>query len=252
MKLTGRLLAFVIVTASVLVACDAPPKRLTDEERATREVAREAKRFADGEAAVEACKASYCERLDLDGTRLNDFTVLNDMSHVKALMISRTNFANLSDIANLTELQELHMSYTDVPDLNGLSAFSNLDILHMESLREKPSLEPLSTPALTGLVELALSPQKENSIAFVTNMKSLKRLRFGYGEVGNLKPLSGHPSLEKLSSNADILQWQRGLLQLPRLKEFYVDYSMKNLDPGIRDALEEKGLLVYAPPMVMC
>jgi hypothetical protein len=245
--------AFAVLTAFLgLVACDFSPPPLTPEERAERAEAREAARLVEGEAAVEACRATRCTSLDLDGNRLSDFSVLNDMKHVEVLMVSWTNFDDLADIAGMTGLQELHISGTSISDLSGLSAFENLDVLHMEGLREKPSLEPLSTPALYGLVELALTTQKEDSIAFVTNMRSLKRLKVGYGDIGDLRPLSGHPSLEKLSSDSDIHAWQRGLLRLPRLKEFYVGNGMTNLDPGIREALEEKSLVVYEPLIIVC
>jgi Leucine-rich repeat (LRR) protein len=252
MKMIIKLLAMTIVAVSVLVACNTSSGPLTPEDRAERAAEHEAAKLIEGEAAVEACRDTRCDRLDLDGTRLSDFTVLNDMTHVKALMVSRTNFENLVDIAGMSQLQELHISYTSIADLSGLSAFTNLDVLHMEGLREKPSLAPLATPALFGLVELALTTEKEDSITFLANMKSLKRLKFGYGEVGSLRPLDGHPSLEKLSSESDILSWQRGLLRIPRLKEFYVGGSMRNLDAGIRSTLEERGLLVDAPPIIVC
>ena len=252
MNLFTRLIGLSVVVISLLAACNMESRPLTEEERAERVAVQEASKLERGEAAGDACIQTRCTRLNLDTLRLTDFSVLNEMSHVKALMVSRSNFVDLSDIAGMTQLQELHISYTSISDLSGLTVFSNLDLLHMEGLREKPSLEPLGSPALRGLVELALSTEKDDSIAFVSNMRSLKRLKFGWGEIGNLRPLDGHPSLERLSTDADILQWQRGLLRMPRLKEFYVGNGMRNLDNGIRDALEENDLLVYEPALVVC
>lgn len=240
-----KIAAILLIVASILASCDATPRQLTTEER-------EAQRYAEGEAAVAACQAIRCKQLDLDGNLLADFSVLNAMTHVEVLMVSRTNFVDLTDIAEMGQLLELHISNTGVNDLTGLSAFSNLDVLHMEGLREKPSLAPMASPALTGLVELALTTEKEDSIAFIANMRSLKRLKFGWGEIGSIRPLDGHPSLEKLSSDSDILSWQRGLLRIPRLREFYVGTGMRNLDDGIRQSLDERGVLAIAPPLVVC
>jgi hypothetical protein len=245
MKRTAQFIAMMFVAAIGLIACDTTPAQLSSEER-------EALQFANGAAALEACRATQCERLDLDGNKLTDFSVLNDMYFVKALMVSRTNFVDLGEIAGMTQLQELHISHTDIETLDGLAVFSNLDVLHMEGLRAKPSLAPLASPSLRGLVELALTTEKEDSIAFIAGMKSLKRLKFGYGEIGDARPLDGHPSLERIASDADILQWQRGLLRIPRLKEFFVGNGMRNLDDGIRDALDERGLLATAPPIIVC
>ena len=240
-----KIAAILMIVVSVLASCDTAPRQLTTEER-------EAQRYAEGEAAVAACQATRCKQLDLDGNLLSDFSVLNAMSHVEVLMVSRTNFVDLNDIAEMGQLLELHISNTGVKDLTGLSAFSNLDVLHLEGLREKPSLAPMASPALTGLVELALTTEKEDSIAFIANMRSLKRLKFGWGEIGSIRPLDGHPSLEKLSSDSDILSWQRGLLRLPRLREFYVGNGMRNLDGGIRQSLDERGVLAFAPPILIC
>lgn len=252
MKLTAKLFALMLLAVTTLTACNSSSRPLTDEERAARAAERRAERLVRGETAVADCIAARCERLDLDGSRLNDFNVLNDLTHVKALMVSRTNFDDLGDIAGMPQLQELHISNTNVEDLSGIHIFSNLDILHMEALREKPSIEPLSTPALTGLIELALTTEEDDSIAFIANMKSLKRLKFGWGKVGDFEPLSGHPSLEQLSSDSDILRWQRGLLRLPRLREFHQGNGMRNLDSGIRETLQERGIYSFEPAVIVC
>ena len=57
-----------------------------------------------GMEKVQSCIETRCSQLNLDGLSLADYGVLNDMDHLRVLMISFTDFADLTNISNLTEL----------------------------------------------------------------------------------------------------------------------------------------------------
>ena len=103
----------------------------SDPEAARAE--HEATRLREGEAILSDCIATQCSTLDLDGKRLADYGAINGLTHVKVLMLSYTDFDDLSDIAGMTQLTELHIGQTALTDLSGLSSVPNLRLLHAQS-----------------------------------------------------------------------------------------------------------------------
>ncbi|SEV90167.1 hypothetical protein SAMN04488515_0144 [Cognatiyoonia koreensis] len=202
-----------------------------------------------GAEKVAACKASECTRLDLDGTHLADFTVLNDMPHVTKLMMSRTNFTDLADIADMTQLTELHISWTDVSDLSGVAAFRNLQMLHANDLYQQPTYAPVYR--MTALKELSLDARPDDGLSFVRNMGRLESLFFMSGEITDLSPLAGNRSIKNLALEAALPDDVAPLLQMRGLQT--LDVNSFAVDEDTKARIEDRGVTVqYFPAMIVC
>lgn len=212
------------------------------------EVDFQAQQFAQGAAIVADCVATQCTRLDLDGARLDDFTVLNDMTHVTALMVSFTNFESLGDISGMTQLTELHIGGTGVSDLSGLSGFQNLTLLHVQNLYDAPDLAPVY--GLTGLRELAIDVTNTDGIGYVANMRQLQTLMLMSGRIDDLTPLRGHPSLRDLSIQAGTPEDDSALQAIPRLERLEMNWG--EVDAETLRVLEGRGVIYEEIALIVC
>ena len=222
-----------LVAAMSLASCEVEPP-----------VDYEALALERGAAVVAECAAVRCERLDLDGARLADFSVLNGMDHVTALMVSYSNFDDLADIAGMTQLTELHIGSTQVADLSGLSVFENLRLLHAQGLYTVEDFTPLHQ--MTGLSELAIDVPEDGSIGYIAGLTQLETLSILSGTIGDLAPLAGHPSLRVLNIEAGVPEDTSALLSMPRLQEISLNFWA--VDDATRQALTDRGVAVLAVP----
>lgn len=203
------LLAVVFAASFTLVAC-------LETGPTYDPAAAEAERLAVGEAAVAACIASECARLDLDGARLADYSVLAGMTHVTALMLSRTDFSDLADIAAMGQLTELHIADSKVASLAGLSAFPRLKVLHAHMLNDVADFTPIG--GLSQLEELSVGNWKDGSVPYIANLRNLKRLNLSSMRLVSTAGLVNHPSLETLDFGEQVLDDLAFLTTIPRLK----------------------------------
>lgn len=208
----------------------------------------EAQQLERGSAIVAECAATQCSRLNLDNARLADFSVLNDMPHVTALMVSYTNFADLGDISGMTQLRELHIGGTAVTDLTGLADFDSLELLHVQGMYEAPDLAPVY--ALTGLTELAVDVTNADGIGYVASMRNLERLMLMSGVIDDLGPLSGHPSLRELSIQAGTPEDDAALQGIPRLERLEMNWG--ELDEDTLRVLEGRGVIYEEIALIVC
>lgn len=204
--------------------------------------------FQRGAEKVEACRQSECARLDLDGAQLQDYSVLDDMPHVTKLMMSRTNITDLADIAQMTQLKELHISWTAIDDLSGLSAFPNLELLHANNLEAAPDYTPIYR--LAGLKELSLDARAADGLGFVRNMRQLESLYIMDGQVSDLAPLAGNRTIKELVIRDLSAEDETPLLKMRNLR--MLDTGYREVGSPIRDALEDRGVTVSFPAVVVC
>lgn len=191
----------------------------------------EVRDYSYGEGQLAACTATSCARLDLDRGALPDYTQLAALSHVTALMISHTDFANLADIAPMTQLTELHIGLTNATDLTGLSAFQNLALLHIQGVAPE-SWEPLAQ--LTGLRELAIGHRELTDLTFITASPQLRRLRiFSAGDGASFEGLGRHRGLREIELNTDSFTDLSPLLNLPNLRTLSISVAQWDYARGL-------------------
>lgn len=250
----GTLLVSAIVT---LAACD----KISEANQAglarDREIVAQRQRIvtqteqlARGKATLAECIATRCTTLNLDGQRLDDFSVVNTLNHVEALMVSRSNFDTLADIKDMTQLKELHISYTDVTDIALVTNFPALKVLHFEGGSSAVDKTPIAQ--LTGLTDLALSGVGDDfDASFIRNMPLLENLIIRGWDTADLRPLRSHPSLRNVEIGGKLPADQTAILTMPKL-EGIMFYRDDTLNDRMRTTLESRGLLRLVPPVPVC
>ena len=233
-----------------LAACDQMLGGETDAQRTAREAEWQANMLIRGNAALEACIASQCKVLNIDGMRLEDFTVLNGLTHVTVLMASRTNFDNLNDISEMRQLKELHITSTSVADLTGLDHFPRLKVLHVDGLDPSVDISPVAQ--LTGLTDLAIGVLNvDDDASFIQRMRRLENLVIYWQGEADISVLRGHPSLRNVDILGVLPDDQSALLTMPKLKAIMIDNAY-SLDPDIREELERRGVYEEDLTVIVC
>lgn len=229
-----------------LVACDEAREA---KERAFME-RYEAEILARGAETIADCITVQCTVLDIDGMRLEDYSVINGLSHVTVLMASRTSFDNLDDIKGMRQLEELHISSTSVSDLTGLENFPRLKVLHIEGAMTGMDMSPIAQ--LTGLRELAMGElDKDFDASFIQNMLQLEKLAYSrFGQTADISILRGHPSLQNIHIYGELPADQSALLTLPKLK--IITLNEVTLDPAVHDELESRGVFFSPRAYIVC
>ena len=214
--------------------------------------AREAEALTRGEATLAACIESRCEVLDIDGMRLEDYTVINGLTHVKVLMASRTGFDDLADIADMRQLTELHITDTGITDLTGLASFPKLKVLHFERMPAGVDISYIGQ--LNGLKELALGDLGEgHNASFIKTLRRLENLKITWvGVDADLSILRNHPSLRMVDIYGILPAEQSALLTLRKLESITFFWDVDGLNPAVSEELERRGVLGVAPPMIVC
>lgn len=210
-----------------------------------------AEREALAQANIADCVAIRCTTLDLDGQGIAEYSILNDLTHLRVLMISYTDFSDLNDIAALTGLEELHIGATNVTDLTLLSSFPNLRVLHIQS---NDFTDVGSLTALQKLEELAIGKNNLTDVSFVRSLPRLKNLDIAYSDVVDLGQLRGHPALEILALEHTAVTDLSPLLQIRTLRQISVvePYTDEEVTAQ-HELLRGRGIRVeYEPAMVVC
>ncbi|MEO9863737.1 MAG: hypothetical protein ABJZ83_05305 [Yoonia sp.] len=219
--------------------------------RERQRISREIDALARGKATLAACIEARCRELNLDGMRLDDFSVINGLTHVTTLMMSRTNFDDLSDIKDLGHLKELHITSTDITDLEGLVYFPQLDVLHVEGT--SPAVDKSPIAQLAGLSDLAMgNVGKGFDASFIQDMLLLEDLSISWhGSEADISVLRGHPTLKNVDIGGELPDDQSVLLTMPKL-EAIMFYRADMLNDNVRDALNARGLLQLLPAVIVC
>jgi len=138
---------------------------------------------------------------------------IKKLTNLDKLTCNYTNISNLNPLSALTQLTYLDLSNNKIYDLTPLSTLTRLTYLNLE--RNKIiNLEPISS--LTELTELSLSHNQIEDIISLKNLTNLLYLYLSYNEkITDLSPLKDLTSLRYLtlhsinintSTNIDTLQ----------------------------------------------
>jgi len=213
----------------------------------------EAERIARTMGLVESCRVSECGRLNLDSGDLEDYGIVADMAHVTAFMTSYTDFDDLSDIAAMSQLRELHIGSTQVRDLNGLSNFPSLTLLHAQELRNVNDYSAVGR--LTGLTELALGRSDLGDLSVLRGLTRLKSVNLMGATMTSLNGLRNHPTLESIDLiSADLPEDISVLKTIPNLRELSVtDWNLSEAQRAVIDELSASGVnVIYEVAMIVC
>lgn len=184
---------------------------------------------AHGQERVDECVATACTTLNVDGYGLRDYGQVNALSHVTALMVSYTDFADLADIAAMGQLTEIHLGHSEVSDLSGLAAFPNLRLVHMQAVSAQ-AVASAAFPA--GLRELAVGGPGLADLSIVHRVPGLQRLHVDTFTTSiSLSALEGHRNLRTIHLG-DIRGIELApLLALPGLREVSLEFEPGGPDP---------------------
>lgn len=204
--------------------------------------------LARGQAAFAACVAESCDRLNLDGARLTDYRYLSDLSHVSALMVSWTDFADMADITAMTQLTELHIGGTGLRDISGIGEFQNLRVLHIQD-NDIADYSPIAQ--LGRLEEIALGGSGQ-TVSILAQMPSVRRLALTTA-MDDLSPLMAHPGLQTIDFARVSDDMDFGLLSgMPRLTRINVLGFLTDAQEAQLAALNAEGVEVnFAEPVIV-
>lgn len=208
--------------------------------------------FAYGQVRLEQCIAAACTELGLDNAPLRDYAQVAGLSHVTALMLGFTEFADLGDIAAMGQLEELHIGSTQVRDLSGLAAFPNLRLLHMQWV-EPTSLAPLA--GLRNLRELAIGHAGLSDLSIIAQMPGLQRLHLTHADDRtDLASLGRHPGLQSVHIASDAIGDLSPLLRLPALREVSMEAYSDTRHADVIAQLRARGVRVTLtePVVIVC
>lgn len=195
-----------------------------------------------GQAILAECIASECQRLDLDGARLPDYSVLKDLTHVRALMVSYTDFTDLSALGENAQYSELHIGASNVTDLSALHSFPNLKLLHVQDL-DVSDYSPIRK--LKNLEELVIGQSTFKDLNLVRSLPKLKRLNVVSSDVHDLTPLRNNSSIQVLDLYEMELSDLSPLLSMSGLRQLSISfYNLSDVQKTVIAQLQAKGVEV--------
>lgn len=220
---------------ALLAACQmtTPPLTTTREDR-----------IAMGLNVISDCARTQCGRLNLDSTLIDDYAIIAPLTHVTAFMTSYSDFNDLAAISAMTQLRELHIGATQIDDLDGVSNFPNLTLLHAQQLNNVSDFSPVAQ--LTGLTELAIGGNDLGDLGFLRGLQSLTSLNLDNAEIDSLDVLRRLPKLERLDLiDVTLPEDISALLRIPSLKAVSVsEWSLTDTQIIVLDDLRARGVNV--------
>lgn len=228
------------VAATMIGACapESPESRL--EQLRTSKLEKGAEVLAE-------CRETKCSELRLSFASLEDYSVLNEVTHVTALEFRHNTFENLEDISSMRQLEELRITATKIRDVSAFADFENLKILQIQSaLAEDVRPTLLLMPDLE---EIAINLPDDGDISFVGGLPDLKKMRLLGSQVSDLRPLVGHPSLRYAYIHSGLPRDLSALLEVPNLQILWVfDTIEQNDSSGVIERLKANGITVNLIP----
>jgi len=170
--------------------------------------------------------------LNCSDTQINDLTPLTGLSQLTELNCSRTKINDLTALAGLSQLTQLDCSYTQIHDLTPLTGLSQLTQLNCSGTKIN-DLTPLT--GLSQLTQLDCSDTQINDLTSLTGLSQLTELNCSHTQIHDLTPLTGLSQLTELNcSHTQIndLTPLTGLSQLTQLD--CSGTGVSNLSPLLR------------------
>ncbi|WP_120633265.1 hypothetical protein [Ruegeria sp. EL01] len=203
-----------------------------------------------GAEILAECRETKCSDLRLSFASLEDYAVLNEMTHVTALELRYNTFESLEDISSMRQLEELRITATKIRDVSAFANFENLKVLHIQSgLAEDVRPTLLQMPDLE---QIAINLPDDGDISFVGGLPDLKKIRLLGSQVSDLRPLVGHPSLSFIFIHSGLPRDLSALLEVPNLQTLWIfDTIEQNDSSGVIEQLKANGITVNLIPTVI-
>lgn len=232
-----KVLPMFRITALPALALLAACQMTTQPQITTRE-----DRIAVGLDVISACARTQCRRLNLDSQLIEDYAIITPLTHVTAFMASYSDFNDLAAISAMIQLRELHIGATQIDDLDGVSNFPDLTLLHAQQLNNVSDFSPVAQ--LTSLTELAIGGNDLGDMAFLRGMANLTDLNLDYAEIDSLDVLRRLPKLERLDLNEVTLPEDIStLLHIQNLKAVSVsEWFLTDTQIIVLDDLRARGV----------
>ena len=145
------------------------------------------------------------KRMSLYGTRTENLSPLAGLTSLTQLQIANNEtLSDISPLAGLINLEWLDLHRCDsLSDLSPLAGLTKLEYLNLNHTRRVSdySLAPLS--GLTGLRRLRLAENRISDVSPLSGLIDLARLDLPRNEIVDLSPLSGLAGLTELYLNAN-------------------------------------------------
>lgn len=228
---------FKLAIAAVVISACTPESPETQLEQSRQS------EFEKGAAALEECRKALCSDLNLSFASLEDYAVLNEMTHVTALELRYNTFESLEDISAMQQLEELRITATGIREVAGFADFEKLTVLHIRSgLAEdvRPTLMQMPN-----LKDIAINLPDDGDISFARELQNLESVFLLGGKILDLDPLAGHPNLKNLYMHSGLPNDLSALLEIPNLQTLTVFDRVEQEDSsGVIGQLKMKGITV--------
>lgn len=243
MKLFALRTCTLAIAAIVVSACtpENPEARLRQIRQSELE---------KGIEALAECREALCSELKLSFASLEDYAVLNEMTHVTALEFRYNTFESLEDISAMQQLEELRITATKIREVSAFADFKNLTVLHIQSgLAEDVRPTLLQMPDLK---DIAINLPDDGDISFARSLRDLEAISVLGGKILDLDPLARHPSLRNLYIHSGLPSDLSALLEIPNLQTLTVLDTIEREDnSGVIGQLKAKGITVRLIPSVV-
>ena len=147
------------------------------------------------------------KRMTLYGTGAENLSPLSGLTSLTRLQIANNKtLSDISPLAGLINLEWLDLHRCDsLSDLSPLAGLTKLEYLNLNHTRRVSdySLAPLS--GLTGLRRLRLAENRISDVSPLSGLTNLKRLDLPWNEIVDLSPLSGLAGLTELYLNTNMI-----------------------------------------------
>ena len=193
----------------------------------------------------------YREDLDLNGSKVNDFSPLSKLTKLKRLNLSGTSISDIKSIRSMNNLAVLNLSNTKVSDLSALRYSLNLTNLNIQSTPvsdisvlsnlsniEKlncsntniSSIKPLAD--IDNLVDVDCSNTQISSLDGLRGQSRLEVVNCSKTQVNNINLLKSLPKLERLEASNTAIDKLDSLSSSSNLQFIGIDNTkVKSLKP---------------------
>ena len=166
--------------------------------------------------------------LELFNTPISDLSPLARLTSLKRMSLYGTETENLSPLAGLTSLTQLQIANNEtLSDISPLAGLINLEWLDLHRCDSLSDLSPLA--GLTKLEYLNLNHTRrvsDYSLAPLSGLTELRRLRLAENRISDVSPLSGLIDLVRLDLPRNEIVDLSPLSGLAGLTELYLNANM--------------------------
>ena len=115
----------------------------------------------------------------------SDVSPLTNLTHLKILVLDKSNIKDVSPLAKLTQLTELRLTFSNIRDVSPLAKLKNLRALNLHNYRDvnDPIVDMSPLANLTHLTELNLTGNGISDVSWLTGLTNLTALNLTYNAI---------------------------------------------------------------------